>query len=89
MLGIHYLCLYYLYQPCCIFCLLSLCSITHYSLRCVLTAAVVTVYGSAVSGFMLATSDLNVDITTNEAPRVLTELVEQLRGDKSGKSITE
>jgi len=55
----------------------------------VLTAAVVTVYGSAVSGFMLATSDLNVDITTNEAPRVLTELVEQLRGDKSGKSITE
>lgn len=52
------------------------------------TEAVVTVYGSALSGFMLQDSDLNVDITTDEAPRLLTDLLEQLRAEKSGISIS-
>jgi hypothetical protein len=46
------------------------------------------VYGSALSGFMLEDSDLNVDITTDDAPRLLTDLLEQLRAEQSGIRIS-
>lgn len=44
-----------------------------------------SVYGSAVSGFMLSTSDLNVDIKSEDAPRLLSDLRDKLRADDSGE----
>jgi len=44
-------------------------------------------YGSSMSNFALADSDLNVDVEVGDPAKFLTELLEVLRRDKTGANL--